>query len=390
MGGIARRATKINEVRNQGIPTIVVDGGDFAPRYSQQGAIRFESLLESFRQMEYDAIGIGRREILMQRDIYNAWEQLKASGVPMVTLNMKYRGKRLIDRPLIIHRDGVNVGLLSLVLEAHIPESAHQDWEIEDPEPIIDEALSWARQDADFVVAMLHGDLQQVRQFVKRHQGMDVVIVVHHSTAFAQLVKINNSVLLSAGSQGKYLGKIDALLSGKRWKFKSELIALDKTVPQDPQLSATYANYQERVKQLEQRRITILEKKLRGKFPPIPLVTACQSCHGDIFNRWLQTPHARAIFSLVEKNEHHNPECIVCHVTGYLKGGFLSVEKTPEYAGVQCASCHGRMEGHVEFHSGRSDRLEAPFKVTQQVCLQCHTPEQDDDFDFERDKKLVH
>ena len=86
---------------------MVVDAGGFASLYDQQGEIKFEMLLESVRQMKYDAISIGEREILMHRDTYNVWEQLKASGIPIVTLNIAFKGKRLRRKPLIIRRGGV-------------------------------------------------------------------------------------------------------------------------------------------------------------------------------------------------------------------------------------------------------------------------------------------
>jgi hypothetical protein len=141
---------------------------------------------------------------------------------------------------------------------------------------------------------------------------------------------------------------------------------------------------------MERERAAKQEEELSAQFPPVVRATECQSCHNDIYHKWSKTPHAHAIESLREKNEHHNPECIVCHVTSYLTGGFISWEKTPEYAGVQCAQCHGRMEGHISFHSGQSTQGDVPPQVTQDICLQCHTPDQDDDFDFERDKKLIH
>jgi hypothetical protein len=72
----------------------VVDAGGFAPLYNQQGEIKFEMLLESFRQMHYDAISIGTREMLMQRDTYNAVKKLKVAQVPLATLNIAFQGKR--------------------------------------------------------------------------------------------------------------------------------------------------------------------------------------------------------------------------------------------------------------------------------------------------------
>jgi len=229
-----------------------------------------------------------------------------------------------------------------------------------------------------------------VREFVRKHNVMDIVIVSYSTVRLKRPEKINGSLLLDTENEGTYLGRVDASLSEGTWRFDSHLIALDRTVPGDPLLVETYARYLERVAQLSEELTKQHEAEGAGEFPPVPRAQDCQSCHTDIYNRWAQTPHAHAIDSLAKKNEHRNPECIVCHVTSYLTGGFISWEKTPEYAGVQCAQCHGGMEGHIEFHSGTSQKEDAPPQVQQTTCLQCHTPDQDDDFDFERDKKLVH
>ena len=368
----------------------MVDAGAFAPLYNQQGEIKFEMLLKSFRQMRYDALSISTREMLMQRDTYNAFKKLKASQVPLATLNIAFQGKRLHTKPLIIRRDGVRIGVVSFFLEDHVPEAAKKYWAIDDPEKTAEEALEYTRKRADFVVAMLHGDMSQVSAFTKKHKGIDIVILSHCLTPLLTPVEVNGSLLLCAGSEGKFLGKVDASRNGGAWSFTNELIALDRTIPRDPLLTKTYEEYLERVAQLEEEIVQQHEDELAAQFPPVVQAMDCQSCHNDIYDTWATTPHAHAIESLTEKNEHQNPECIACHTTYYLKGGFVTLEKTPKYAGIQCAQCHGRMEGHIEFHSGTSQKEDAPPTVNQDLCLQCHTPDLDDDFDFERDKKLVH
>jgi hypothetical protein len=368
----------------------VVDGGSCAPEYNRQGEIKFEALLESFRQMKYDAISIGEREILMHRDTYDVCEKLKATGIPIVTLNIAYQGERLRDKPLIIRRDGVRVGVFSLLLSSNIPQSAKKNWTIKDPEKVINAALRYTRKKADFVIAMLQGDLPQVRAFVKKHKGMDIVIVSYSRTSLMKPEKINGSPLIATMNQGKYLGRVDASLKGNTWGFEPSMIALDKSVPGDPVLTKTYEQYQERVAQLAAAITKKQEDEPAAQSPPVLQAKDCRSCHTDIYDAWAKTPHAHAIESLTKKNEQQNPECIVCHTTYYLKGGFISLEKTPEYAGIQCTQCHGRMNGHIEFHSGTSQIPDAPPSVKKDICLQCHTPERDHDFNFERDKKKIH
>jgi 2',3'-cyclic-nucleotide 2'-phosphodiesterase (5'-nucleotidase family) len=373
---------------------VLIDGGEFAPEYSELGQMKFETLVESFLQMKYDAISIGEREILMQNEEYDAWAVLNSSGIPVATLNIAYKGKRVRERPIIIDRGGVKVGLFSLLMGDHMPAGAGKDWEIREPEMVVDAALSYTKRNADLTVAMLHGEISQVREFVKKHKGMDIVIVSHKSIESPQTVQLDNSLLVSAGTQGKYLGRVDTYKSNGKWIFDAQLIALNKHVPKDPVLTATYARYQERVEQFVKKSARQVKEDLEGRFPPVHTATACQTCHGNIYDEWIKTSHAHALDTLVNRNEHYNPECAVCHTTGYMEGGFISLETTPQYAGVQCVSCHGRMEGHIDLYSGKREGLEANTakwpKVTQDTCLKCHTPERDSNFNFERDKGEVH
>ncbi|MEJ2725497.1 MAG: hypothetical protein P8175_12795, partial [Deltaproteobacteria bacterium] len=64
MGGMARRATKINQVRNEGTPVIVLEGGGFTGPEDELRVLKFEAMLSGFEQMGYDGIAIGIPEIL--------------------------------------------------------------------------------------------------------------------------------------------------------------------------------------------------------------------------------------------------------------------------------------------------------------------------------------
>jgi len=394
MGGIARRASEIKNVRSRGLPLVVVDGGEFAPEYNGLGEIKFETLVESFGHMKYDALSLGEREIRMHNDKYDAWNVLSSSKVPVATLNVTYKGKRLRERPTIIERGGLRIGLFGLFTGNVLHSGAGKEWVIEDAAMAAEEALAYTKENADVTVVMLSGKTAQAHRLVRSYRGIDVVIVTHSSIPSPQILRYNDSLLISAGTRGKYLGRVDACRKDGKWNFSGRFVVLDDKIPKDPVLQATYSKYQARVEQFVKKEAVQGKRNPAKDFSPVHAATECRTCHGNVYRGWLATPHAHALETLVGRNEQYNPECVGCHTTGYRKGGFVSFETTPQYKGVQCVSCHGPMKGHIELHSGRQETSEVEAmkgaEVTKYTCMGCHTPERDDDFDFERDKKEVH
>ena len=82
----------------------------------------------------------------------------------------------------------------------------------------------------------------------------------------------------------------------------------------------------------------------------------CKACHMKQYKSWKKTTMATSFENLkpgakadAKKKAGLDPakdytadaDCLKCHTTGYGKGGFVSIEKTPKLAGVQCEGCHG-------------------------------------------------
>jgi len=123
----------------------------------------------------------------------------------------------------------------------------------------------------------------------------------------------------------------------------------------------------------------------------------CKACHMKQFKSWSETTMATSFENLKagvkvaekkkagleDKDYTTDPKCLKCHTTGYGKGGFVSMEKTPDLAGVQCEGCHGAggefsqiMKKNKEFpladvkHAG----LVIPSE-DEKGCMVCHGPE---------------
>lgn len=116
---------------------------------------------------------------------------------------------------------------------------------------------------------------------------------------------------------------------------------------------------------------------------------ACLPCHEEIGKRWLMTPHARAYETLVAKNQQFNTNCLPCHVTGVsmlLQDRAIALTLPESMRQVGCENCHGPGAEHAK----NPEKTKLEKSPAASVCLQCHTPEHDDNFQFEEDRKRVH
>ncbi|MBU1700203.1 MAG: cytochrome c family protein, partial [Candidatus Eisenbacteria bacterium] len=67
----------------------------------------------------------------------------------------------------------------------------------------------------------------------------------------------------------------------------------------------------------------------------------CKMCHkgetkGAIFEKWLETPHAKAFENLPAASQK-DEKCLVCHTTAFGAGGYVvGAEGAEAFAGVGC------------------------------------------------------
>lgn len=100
----------------------------------------------------------------------------------------------------------------------------------------------------------------------------------------------------------------------------------------------------------------------------------CQGCHAEAYKVWHNSKHAQAMKTLTIKKRAKNPSCVSCHSVAFGKGGFISMQHSPHFAGVQCENCHGPRKEHV------LNPQQKTTKVTGN-CTTCHHPPHTANFD---------
>jgi len=136
---------------------------------------------------------------------------------------------------------------------------------------------------------------------------------------------------------------------------------------------------------------------------------ACADCHSAAYDIWAESGHAKALTTLEEADPRrdHDPECLSCHVVGWVpqkfepyEGGFLSRQETPHLVHQGCENCHGPAAAHAAVEAGdvvasevERDRLRSELTMTIDTpegrkrtinnCLECHDLDNSPSFDFD-------
>ncbi len=169
----------------------------------------------------------------------------------------------------------------------------------------------------------------------------------------------------------------------KQRHLRYTTLALTKKMPEQPAVAEKTKAYNATLCESSKRATASLECE-RAAEGTASFVgnDACVGCHPAAMAHWRTTKHARAVETLEIAGKLCDLGCIGCHTTGFnTPGGFCSPQKIGPFADVGCEMCHGAGSLHAQ-----TSKMVAPFvkSPSANVCLQCHTKEHSDLFDFEK------
>lgn len=206
----------------------------------------------------------------------------------------------------------------------------------------------------------------------KRYQDKPANLRAYHKLIDSQKSLEEKISLLSEKEDDKVIGQST---------FKNDFLELEPTVADDPTIAELVMKTKRSVNALGKKKTT------KTSLPGYVGSKSCLQCHDDIGAAWQQSNHAHAYQTLVKKEQQYNTNCLPCHVTGVSmqeKNKSLSIPR--ELVNVGCESCHGAGKKHAK----NPQQWHLSPAPAASLCLQCHSADHDDDFDYERDIKLVH
>jgi len=265
IGGIARRATIVRQVRAQAASrksTVwFVDAGDFSDGTPMSTEYHGEADVEAMNAAGYDMGTLGNHEF--NNPLAQTRKLVGLARFPMIVSNVTdaSTGKPLAREYLVRNVGTLRIGVFGLMTrEAATYPAAKEGLTVDDEIATARRLVSILRRRADIVIAISHAGDMMDNTIAAKVPGIDVIIGGHSHSRLptGEFVwrsedlrenDVNGTVIVQAHQWGGEIGRLDLLFARDRkgvWhvdRYRARLIPVTPNIPPDGAVAAIVDRY---------------------------------------------------------------------------------------------------------------------------------------------------
>lgn len=403
-GGIEPRAAYFDLLRKEATPTIFLDLGGIFPEEQKDKRFVNKKMdtaiaithAQAMKALGYDVVALGPVDLKQSYETLKALQQ--SSELPFISTNLKSNKEPFWKTSLVKEAGGLKVGIVALTaLQAGLRLS-RGEFEVLPPNIALEQEIKKLRdeQKVDAVILLAHEPPPSLVTWFPTYKGPKIDLIVGLEYGIG-MRKSDETFLTNAPGRGRTLGKVSVHTEKEKGIVNAQLdrITIDPETFQDEKMRNFLSEKYESMIQdlgLVWQGEFVLQNLEEEKDPKNAYVgsAACIECHQAEHDQWSKTKHSIAFNELLNHNRHWVPECVMCHVTGSGSStGFQTYPQSAALRHVQCETCHGPGQLHLE-NKGTGPIRRTPSK---ELCLQCHDSKNSPDFEKLYDlyyKKVTH
>lgn len=283
-----------------------------------------------------------------------------------------------------------------------LPRPEPNEFEALNPRPILEKLIPELRSKADFVIVLGHYPSRSAIELLQGIKGIDLLVSGYGSSEEPKMSTGEEYQMIIPGYTGRSIARTTLARNAatQTLETQGEIIAINAEMGADPEIESLLSEYREKTKSLPRPTVGNIKYTLAG-------AESCKTCHEAPYAHWTTMRHSHAMQTLIDKNQHYNPDCLPCHTTSYMKdNGFRDITSTPQFANVQCEVCHGPSLQHVNdsrayqfgVDTSAQDKTQIIAKLKEsmpqhtppsELCQQCHTDKTDPEFDYQKKIQIV-
>jgi 2',3'-cyclic-nucleotide 2'-phosphodiesterase (5'-nucleotidase family) len=218
LGGLARRATVIKELKKEGKELLAVDAGNslFKEKGSPSSAERKRArlLATTYRRIGYQAVNVGSNDLLAGIEFL---KQLKEEvHLPLLSANLldAKGGKPIFKTHMRIDLSGIRVGVVGLTSDVPHQEGViPEGYFLSDPLTAANRMAAELVTDCDIIVALGNlGSFKEYTELVQKVEAIQFIFGSGGKGSYHHPIRSNSgskATLFQTYAKGQYLGRID-------------------------------------------------------------------------------------------------------------------------------------------------------------------------------------
>ena len=245
LGGLDRTSTLVKAIRaDRGDnKVLMLDGGDTWQGSYTSLKTNGQDMVDCFKLLKPDAM-VGHWEFTFGAD--RVKEIIEDMGYAFLASNIVDNDfeEPVFESTKMFEKGGVKVAVIGQAMPytpIANPRWMFPEWSFGIRQEALQENVNKARDEgAQVVVLLSHNGFDVDQKLATVVSGIDVILAAHTHDAIPRAITIGKTILLSSGSHGKYLGRIDLeVKGGKVVDFSSNLIPVfADVIDRDPEMAA--------------------------------------------------------------------------------------------------------------------------------------------------------
>jgi len=359
----------------------MLDGGDLFGRPNANDREQTRFLCSATGDLGFDAIGLGEKEL--NYGLPFLMEMIEKYDLPYVNANVRdtKTGELILPEYLVVEKAGIKFGITSVLTQAQKLKSMTDDdlgLEVQAALPVLRELIPRMREEVDSVVLVGHLGEGSTETALKDVVGVDIAVMGHTFRNIKTERVVGDCALFSSAHEGRYIGRADLFIDatdGSVQAIQVESIDLDDKIENDPDMLERVNGFKEEMVAFNEAKRSKYPRSLGSEKESYLGDRSCKKCHEDLWASYAESQHMRAFRTIRLKGQNTEPECLVCHTTGYrFMNGYEDERPYNDLINVQCEACHGYGSEHA-----RDGKWAAQAKDS---CVVCHDQENSPEFDY--------
>lgn len=248
-GGVARLKTAIDQVRKENKHTLVAFGGDLGGGTLFGGVYQGFPMVEAFNRIDIDIANFGQHDFDFGSEVTK--DLVKTSAFPWISSNLvDPEGNPFADVATykIFNKRGIKIGIIGLTDDMNtttVDDQVKQQDMIQSAKNAI--AKMKKAKKVDVIIALTQESLEKDKQLLAAVPEIDAVFTEEKAENQSFIHEWNDRYIFAPEGNIGSIIQLDISKKGKNIRLTPKIIKVDHTVPEDPELKAFAAYYQEKL-----------------------------------------------------------------------------------------------------------------------------------------------